>query len=264
MVSWQEKPAILVRGVQMNEELSYAEMLEIPIETVTVKRKEKKHRKERSDEADAGDLSDRLVEQVNSRMEEDDPAYAQSTPIERVSPVKKPRPKLTRALLWGEFAAVCVLCATIFLTNIFMTDSAINTFVRGLFHGTAQAADTRTYSDFTLSPVVSAYDDVEIAVSETGVLSFEGKCSIYAPCAGKIAAVHGNENEGYSVEIKHSDTFSTVMSGLDSVYIAEGDNVYANIPVAYSKGENTVRVMFYDGEKLLSNISYGDNGLSWS
>lgn len=246
----------------MNEELNYAEMLEIPVETVTVKRKEKRRRKDRGD--DTNDLTDQLVEQVNSRMEEDDPAYAESTPIERTAPEKKRRPRLMRALLWGEFAAVCALCAVIFLTNIFMTDSAINTFVRGLFHGTAQAADTRVYSDFKLSPIVNAYDEVEVAVSDTGVLSFQSKCSVYSPCEGKISAVHGSDAEGYSIEIKHSDTFSTIMSGLDSVYAAEGDSVFANLPVAYSKGEKTVRVMFYSGDKLLSCVSYGDNGLSWS
>lgn len=246
----------------MNEELSYAEMLEIPVETVTVKRKEKKHRKERGEETN--DLEEQLVEQVNSRMEDDDPAYAQSTLIEREEPKKKQRPKLMRVLLWGEFAAVCALCAVIFLTNIFMTDSAINTFVRGLFRGTAQAADTRVYTDFKLNPIVNGYDDIEIAVSETGVLSFQGKCSVYAPCDGKIAAVHGNDAEGYSVEIKHSDSFSTIMSGLDSVYLGEGDNVFSNLPVAYSVGEKTVRVMFYSGDKLVSNVTYGDNGLSWS
>ena len=245
----------------MNEELNYAEMLEIPVETVTVKRKEKKHRRERFDEAP--DLEEQLVEQVNSRMEEEDPAYAESTPIERTEPKKKSRPKLLRAVLWGEFAAVCVLCAVIFLTNIFMSNSAINTFVRGLFNGNAQTADTRVYSDFKLSPIVNENSDVEIAVSETGVLSFQAQCSVYSPCAGTVSAVHGNDETGYSVEIKHSDNFSTIMSGLDSVYAAEGDKVYANIPVAHSEGENTVRVMFYSGEKLLSCVSYGENGLAW-
>ena len=48
----------------MNEELDYAEMLEIPVETVTVKRKEKKRRTKEPD------LQEQLVEQVNDRLEE--------------------------------------------------------------------------------------------------------------------------------------------------------------------------------------------------
>ena len=199
----------------MNEELDYAEMLEIPVETVTVKRKGKKHKGQ-------ADLKDQLVEQVNDRMEEStepadaDPAFAQSLAIERdVRPSKNRR---ARTIIIGEFVAVCALCATIFLTNIFMANSAINTFVRGLFQGSETAqADTRTYSDFTLSPVVNEFTEAEIAVSDTGVLSFTAKCSVYPPCEGTISSVNGNEETGYSVEIKHSDSFSTIMSGLDNV-----------------------------------------------
>lgn len=55
----------------MNEELSYAEMLEIPVETVTVRRKES-GKKRRSRE----DLADRVVESVNDRVDARDPAYA--------------------------------------------------------------------------------------------------------------------------------------------------------------------------------------------
>ena len=47
----------------MNEELSYAEMLEIPVETVTVNRKEKKRRARNDD-----DIADRVVDQVNDRV----------------------------------------------------------------------------------------------------------------------------------------------------------------------------------------------------
>ncbi len=247
----------------MNEELDYAEMLEIPVETVTVKRKEKKRRTKEPD------LQEQLVEQVNDRLEEvpaeeDDPLYAESTPIERVREPKANRKKWTKWLLIGEFAAVCALCATIFLTNIFMTDSGINTFVRGLFQGNASAVDTRTYSDFKLSPVVNDYTDAEIAVSETGVLSFTAKCSVYAPCTGTVASVNGNKETGYTVELKHSDSFSTIMSGLDTVYMAQGDTARSNIPLGYSDGEGEIRVMFYSDGTLLNCCTVGDDGLSWS
>ena len=111
----------------MDEELDYAEMLEIPVETVTVKRKEKRKKLFRDGEED---LQDRLVEQVNDRMEESDPAFAESKPIERAEePVNRRREGWGRKIVLAEFVAVIALCATIFLTNIFMTDSAINTFV---------------------------------------------------------------------------------------------------------------------------------------
>ncbi len=246
----------------MNEELDYAEMLEIPVETVTVKRKGKKHKGQ-------ADLKDQLVEQVNDRMEEStepadaDPAFAQSLAIERdVRPSKNRR---ARTIIIGEFVAVCALCATIFLTNIFMANSAINTFVRGLFQGSETAqADTRTYSDFTLSPVVNEFTEAEIAVSDTGVLSFTAKCSVYPPCEGTISSVNGNEETGYSVEIKHSDSFSTIMSGLDNVYLARGEKVKANLPLGYTDGEGEVRVMFYENCTLINRCSVDGNVLSWS
>ena len=76
----------------MNEELSYAEMLEIPVETVTVRRKES-GKKRRSRE----DLADRVVESVNDRVDARDPAYAESTPIERMPFAFAPRMSCLRS-----------------------------------------------------------------------------------------------------------------------------------------------------------------------
>lgn len=241
----------------MNEELSYAEMLEIPVETVTVNRRERRRR------AREEDLAEQVVDTVNSRVEED-PAYAQSTPIEREAQPEDRRSKLSRRILWGEFIAVCALCATIFLTNIFVTDSAINTFVRGLWSGEETASDTRTYEDFTLSPVVNQFTDAELAVSETGVLSFTAQCSVYAPCAGEVAAVNGDAENGYTVELRHSDTFSTVLSGLTNVYYAEGESVRTNVPLAYTDGTHPVRVTFYEDGSLLTCVSVEGGTLAWS
>jgi hypothetical protein len=246
----------------MNEELNYAEMLEIPVETVTVNRKEKKRRAQEPEPEQ--ELSEQLVEQVNDRMEDADPAYAESRTIEREAKPKKRKPKFAKGFLIGEVVAVCALCAVIFLTNIFMTDSAINTFVRGLFAGNASVADTRTYSDFKLSPVVNAYVDADMTVSETGVLSFTAKCSVYPPCEGTVTAVNGNETTGYTVSLKHSDSFTSIVSGVDTVYCAVGEKVKSNLPLAYSDGESSVRVMFYSNDSLLNCYTLGDGGISWS
>ncbi len=236
----------------MNDELSYAEMLEIPVETVTVNRKERKKKK--------GDLSDRLIDEVNGRMESD-PAYAESTPIEREM---KPRSSTAKRILFGEFIAVCALLVAIFLTNLFLETSAINTFVRGLFKGETSTADTRTYADFVLSPVVNDSVDAEIAVSELGVMSFTAQCSVYAPAAGTLESVSGNADSGYSIRIRHSDSFSTIISGLDDVYGAQGDVVRSNIPIAYSDGEGEIRVMFYENDSILNCYTVSDGLLAWS
>ncbi len=244
----------------MNEELSYAEMLEIPVETVTVSRKEKHKKNGESEE-----LKDKVVEKVNDRMQETyDPLYAESTPIERAEGAPKGNKKIKR-LLFAEFAAVCALCAAIFLTNIFLPSSAINTFVRSIFHGgTETAADTRTYQDFTLSPIVNEFEDVDLAVSETGVLSFTAACSVYAPCEGTLVSVNGDGKSGFTVELKHSDSFSTIISGLDDVYCSLGQKVKSNVPLAYSDGEGSVRVMFYSEGSLLNNYTVAENTLAWA
>ena len=63
------------------------------------------------------------------------------------------KPKESRKsgiILTVEFAVACLLCGGIFLTNVFMPTSAINTFFRGLMPAKAEKEDTRVYSDFTL------------------------------------------------------------------------------------------------------------------
>ncbi len=237
----------------MNEELSYAEMLEIPVETVTVTKRERRGRKD--------DLEERVVDEVNDRVA--DPLYAESKPIVREMAAEG-RGKAARRVIIGEFVAVCALCAAIFLTNLFLPTSAINTFVRGLFQGEAAAADTRSYTDFALTSVVNDYEEVDLAVSESGILSFTAKCSVYAPCDGTVASLGGDKESGYTVELKHSDTFSTIVSGLDDVYFSVGESVKHNVPLAYSDGEGAVRVMFYSEGSLLNCYTLGENGIAWS
>ena len=252
----------------MNDEIDYAEMLEIPVETVTVKRRERKKSREAAANADLGE---QLISEVNGRMEEAesgepateetfDPNFAESKQIERAQKPKKKR-SWAKILLIGEIAAVCALCAVIFLTNIFMTNSAINTFVRGLFEGEA-ATDNREYSEFTLSPLVNDSVDVAITVSDTGIVSFTANCSVYSPASGTMHKVNGSKETGYTIEIKHSEKFSTVISGLDTVYLAEGDYVRNNLPIGYTDGEGAVNVMMYSGNELLNCVSAENNKLA--
>ena len=251
----------------MNDEINYAEMLEIPVETVTVRRRE---RKKAAAEAEDNNLTDQLVAEVNDRMAEadepvleaEDPNYAESKQIER-TPKSAKKKSWVKRLLLGELVAVCALCAVIFLTNIFLQNSAINTFVRGLFEGETRTADNREYSDFKLYPVVNDSVDTAITVSETGVVSFTANCSVYSPASGTLTKVNGNKETGYTVEIKHSDKFSTIISGLDSVYLAQGDSVMYNLPIGYTDGEGAVNVMMYSGDTLLNCVSAENNKLAW-
>lgn len=181
--------------------------------------------------------------------------YAMKTPSERRSGV----------FLTVEFALACALCGTIFLTNVFVPQSAINTFFRSLMPAAAEKADTRVYSDFTLTSIVSELSDAEITVSPTGVLTFTDECCVYPAVDGKVASVLKNSDGTYDVKISHTDSFYGVIGGLDYVYYQTGDKVYANVPVGYSKGETAVRVMMYSGDELLNCYTVdSENCLTWA
>ncbi len=243
----------------MNEELDYAEMLEIPVSTVNVVKKKSifKHRpffapKEQQQEAPAAsdELKDLVVDSVNERVG----AY---TYTEDLSEPQKPEKKSKffgkdkgSKIILTELIAVCVLAFAIFLTNIFMPTSAINTFL-GTLTGNNKAEPEPTYNEIKLSSVVSDTSDAIVNVSESGVLSFTAKGSVYPVCAGKVASVTKNEDT-FTVEIAHTSTFTSVITGLTDVYSAKGTSVQGNIPFAYSDGENEVRVSMYDNGTLLN------------
>ena len=323
----------------MNEEIEYAEMLEIPVSTVNVVKK--KNRRVRG--KNAPNLKERLISRVNNRVGDpdysraapadalaQDPLYAaaenaaledaaQNSPLpesevnayaysdggERMDTVllsdepaekgwrkkkklrfaeeeaavegelsenesgryamKTPSERRSGVFLTVEFALACALCGTIFLTNVFVPQSAINTFFRSLMPAAAEKADTRVYSDFTLTSIVSELSDAEITVSPTGVLTFTDECCVYPAVDGKVASVLKNSDGTYDVKISHTDSFYGVIGGLDYVYYQTGDKVYANVPVGYSKGETAVRVMMYSGDELLNCYTVdSENCLTWA
>jgi len=243
----------------MNQELDYAEMLEIPVSTVNVVKKKslnlfkrKPAKPAKPAEQTQDDLKGLVVESVNERVGayvyaedlSDPPAEAPATGKQRA---KKDRGSI---VVFSELAAVCVLALAIFLTNIFMPHSAINTFINSLANSNSPAAEP-VYSEITLSPVVSSLSEAEITVSDSGVLSFTAEGAVYPVCAGKVAAVT-RDGETYTVQIAHTSKFSSVITGLSQVYSAKDTAVAANVPFAYSDGKNEVKISMYDGETLLN------------
>ena len=310
----------------MNEEIEYAEMLEIPVSTVNVVRKKRRKKPTESAPVLSHDepLKSSVIAQVNERVNEapaplsdtelqdPTPAFPEETerldfdPIpERIDTVRlyaserktgfwkkrksatqsydlypeieneggryelngeKTTSKAVRIALGAEFAAACVLCGAIFFTNIFMPSSAINTFFRAMSNPSTETAltDTRAYSDFTLSPVVSELSDAELVLSETGVLSFTDECCVYPAADGKVSDVTKTEDGLYTVKISHSDTFTGVIHGLDTVYYAVGEEVKSNVPVGFSKGEAEVQVTMYSQGELLNCFQLTEeNCLAW-
>lgn len=296
----------------MNEEIEYAEMLEIPVSTVNVAKKRRKNKKTEQDKP----LKDTVIEQVNDKLQEPPSPLSSETEeladslnggelrfdpdVERIDTVrlysadeerniwekerlsaedfplendelrvyeKKPskRSRIVRIVLGAEFAACCALCGAIFLTNVFVPGSAINTFFRALNNPTEQTlSDKRVYSEFTLSPVVGEYSDAKLTLSPTGILSFKDEGCVYPAVDGKVQEVTKNADGAYTLKIAHSDSFTEVMVGLDYVYYAVGEEVKANVPVGYSEGEKEVQVTMYSEGKLLNCFRLSEeNELSW-
>ena len=317
----------------MNEEIEYAEMLEIPVSTVNVVRK--KQRRKRSEDASrtnpsedaasipSNPLKDSVIAQVNDRLTVEqtsenaeplsvEPAlFAESVnsegrldfdPIpERIDTVRlystdevsglwgdrlraqnyrlneeneggryetndhSRLGKILRVALNAEFAAACILCGAIFLTNVFMPQSAINTFFRAIGSTpTVTDTDARTYTDFTLAPVISELSNAELSLSPAGILSFTGECCVYPAANGTVAEVTKNTDGFYTVKLEHSDSFTGIISGLDHVYYAVGEEVKANVPVGYTNGNEEVQVTMYSSGTLLNCFQLTEeNCLAW-
>ena len=303
----------------MNEEIEYAEMLEIPVSTVNVVKKPRKRKKSAVPEEQAlpqkNALKESVIAKVNERLDETpapenapltdengegrldfDPIPDRIDTVRLYSTDEKRRfmdentlspeefeleneekegdryalnrhytPKSVRRILGVEFALSCALCGAIFLTNVFMPSSAVNTFFRALSETpTKTQADTRPYTEFELSPVVSENSDAELTLSPTGVLTFTDDCHVYPSANGKISEVSQNADGLYVVKIGYSDTFTGVISGLTSAYYGVGDEVKANVPVGYSNGEKEVQFTMYSSGELLNCFQLTDeNCLAW-
>ena len=108
-------------------------------------------------------------------------------------------------------------------------------------------------------------ENVTCTVSETGVLSFTANCSVYSPCNGKVLDVIKSEDGLYTVKIGHTDSFTTEISNLSTVYAKKGETVFSNIPVGYTKGESAVSVSMFDRGALIKSYTVNeDNDIVWN
>ncbi len=288
----------------MNEEIEYAEMLEIPVSTVNVVRKQRRHRKHDDFTTEKNQLQPPLKESViasvNDRMRSEEPTSLPENdegnidfdPVpERIDTVRlystngedkelhsyeyalneggrystnDDMPRGARIALGVEFGLACALCGGIFLTNIFLPGSAINTFFRAMNTPSEPTAIVRPYTDFDLTPVVSDLSDAKLELSPTGILSFTDECCVYPAANGTVQEVVKGSDGLYTLKIGYSDTFTGVFNGLDVVYYAVGDSVKAHVPVGYTEGEAEVQVTMYDDGILLNCFELTEeNCLAW-
>ena len=244
----------------MNEQLDYAEMLEIPVNTVTVTKK-KSVFKRKQKEQPQDDLKDLVVESVNERVG----AYVAS---EDVSDPPKPQKLKTvegqrdrkSVILWTEAVLVGIIAIAIFVTNLLIPSTVINTFLDSFVEPTVEEP---VYSELTLSSIVSDFSDAEVRLNANGALCVLAEGGVYPVCEGTVSAVYEN-NGTYTLEIAHTSTFKSVMTGLTTAYSAVGTKVEGNIPVGYSDGQAEIRVTLYDNGVALSCLALNGETPVWT
>ncbi|MBQ9756058.1 MAG: hypothetical protein IJV99_00495 [Clostridia bacterium] len=202
-----------------------------------------------------------LEEQTDIEQALEEPTQTQEqTATVKPKPKRSEKPRLKISVIGVQFIIIGALMATIFLTSALNANSGINVFLRGVF-GVEQSAsvDNRTHLDFT--PVINV-DGMATKV-ENGVMTFSGEGSIYPPCNGEVVSSEIDENGRYSLTIKHSEKFSSVITGLDYVYAELGGAVRGNIPVGYSKEDATMCFTGLDGS-IIAGYEIIDNSVVWA
>lgn len=173
---------------------------------------------------------------------------------------KKKRGKF--GIIAVQLCVVGALIATIFLTNAFVPDSGINTFMKSVFgSASAATADERTYSEFKPNLL---FEVSESATVEDGIVTFSGKGSLYSPCDGKITLIETGEDGKFTIEISHSENFKTVFKGVDYAYVSMDDTVYSNIPVGYLLGEEATMCFYGEEGNLITDYSVENNSVIWA
>lgn len=234
----------------MEQELDYAEMLEIPVSTVNVVKKKRLFPR-KPPEATGEELKEQVVETVNERMG----AYVASEDLTEPEKPKKRRFAINfkkdkaGAVLLAEAVAVGAIALAIFLTNVFMPNSAINSFIASFSE--EQKESEPTYNEFVLSPVVGMSSEAQPVLDEEGVIRFTAESFVYPVCDGVVKLVENGE-DGVTVRISHTSAFSSVVTGLSEVYYGLGAEVAAGVPMAFSDGSREVTVSMYNGDKLLN------------
>lgn len=286
----------------MNEKNQYMEMLEIPFNTCNlIVEKPKKLFKRRKKKLDHEKVKETLVEKVNSgeelaledekslenclcledlsdqnlTKENTDDIIASESQIDSqleqsdlidtavVSVSKKEKKKrFGFSMVKVQLSIICALILTIFLTNAVYSESGINVFLRSVFgSGNSQVVDAREFSDFT--PVLNLEDGAAITVSN-GVMTISGTGSVYPSVNGKVSSVIQGDDGLYSIEITHTSSFKSLITGLDYAYVGLDDSVYSNIPVGFCR-EGGVSLCFLGADgSVISDYQIVDNSVVWA
>lgn len=234
----------------MKDGMEYAEMLGMEVSSCDVYVKPKKTRKKK-------ELKDDVIKKVN----EPEVTNAEFNEFGTDIPVRsngEKKKKFRFDVVYAEGVAVFLLAVTILLTNIFWENSGMNRLFKSAFgDGQTVQTDTRTNVNFNAQ---SPSGEMEVTLDK-GVMVFSGKGSLYPVCDGKVASVV-EEDGKYTITLKHSDVFKTVISGVDFVYADQGDDVFKYVPVCYVNGGDA-KVSMYNKDVLVTNYAVEGGSIVW-
>ena len=260
----------------MNEKLQYASMLEIPVSTCNISGvKSKKKRIVRKKRVNDEQIKEQLLQKINEEETfdgqtslNDDEQVEFNTNQENLEQeqgtanVYQSKPKKKGFSIVGvQLAIIGVLVASIFLTNAVYENSGINVFLRGVFGTETQTVDTRDFVDF--APVISMGDNYNLSLEE-GVISFAGKGSVYSACDGVVNSIVKGDDDKYTLEIAHSQNFKSIISGVERVYVSEGDVVKAKIPVGYLEPDGATMCFTGSDGAVISGYQIENDTVVWA
>lgn len=234
----------------MKDGMEYAEMLGMEVSSCDVYVKPKKTRKKK-------ELKDDVIKKVNEPevTNAEFGEFGTDIPVRSNGEKKK---KFRFDVVYAEGVAVFLLAVTILLTNIFWENSGMNRLFKSAFgDGQTVQTDTRTNVNFNAQ---SPSGEMEVTLDK-GVMVFSGKGSLYPVCDGKVASVV-EEDGKYTITLKHSDVFKTVISGVDFVYADQGDDVFKYVPVCYVNGGDA-KVSMYNKDVLVTNYAVEGGSIVW-
>ena len=255
----------------------YSEMIELPVSTcemVVVPQKKKRFSADRlikrlNKNADGNKKSDKLSSSeataaaLSSAATDSDVAAVAADGMDETvtfSRVKSATESSKKGfkfdIIGAEVVAIFVLVVAIILTNIFWEDSGINVMIKSVFSSSqAVEKDERPASELAVN--APARSGVTL---DNGVMTVPEGYAVYAPADGKVESVNFADGV-YTVTLRHSDVFKSIISGAESVYASVGDTVYGNIPVAYAAKGTTVAM--YNGDALVTDYILDNGSIIW-
>lgn len=244
---------------------NYLEMIEVPVNSCDVivkpaKRKKKTVVDEVIEKVNKTDANSQLVKRRAPKLHKTKISEPKTKKVKKPVKVASVETETVSVksskfdIISVQVVAIFALIIGIILTNIFWEDSGMNNLMRQVF-GSSSTKNTAVYSSF--SPCSPSKSE-EVVLNE-GVMTVKSG-TIYAPCDGTVDSIIESDGK-YTVTVRHSDTFTSIISGIELCYLTLGESVYTNIPLGSSSAE--MNISMFDSDTVLTSYVLNGNEIVW-